>query len=75
MAADAAPAVAVVANDALPEDFVAVVALAIGADEVGIFATSGGTGIKGALKDLEKQYPHVEFAGAELMNKGVKDFL
>ena len=43
--------------------------------KVGIFATSGGTGIKGALKDLEKQYPHVEFAGAELMNKGVKDFL
>ena len=43
--------------------------------KVCIFATSGGTGIKGALKDLEKQYPHVEFAGAELMNKGVKDFL
>ena len=43
--------------------------------KVGIFATSGGTGINGALKDLEKKYPDVEFAGAELMNRGVKDFL
>lgn len=40
--------------------------------KIGIFATSGGTGISAAIKDLQKKYPELDIRGGKLLNGSVK---
>lgn len=40
--------------------------------KIGIFATSGGTGISAAIKDLQKKYPDLDIRGGKLLNDSVK---
>lgn len=40
--------------------------------KIGIFATSGGTGISAAIKDLQKKYPDLDIRGGKLLNGSVK---
>ncbi|MBM6991262.1 MAG: flavodoxin [Mobilibacterium timonense] len=40
--------------------------------KIGIFATSGGTGISAAIKDLQKKYPDLDICGGKLLNGSVK---
>ena len=39
--------------------------------KIGIFATSGGTGISAAIKDLQKKYPDLDIRGGKLLNGSV----
>ena len=38
-----------------------------------LFATSGGSGIDRAVKDLSAQYPHLDIGGGKLMNGKATD--
>lgn len=38
---------------------------------IALFATSGGSGIDGSVKDLKKQYPQLHIAGGKLLNGSV----
>lgn len=40
--------------------------------EIILFATSGGSGIGKAVKDLQKAYPHLNITGGKLVNGGVR---
>ncbi len=40
----------------------------LGGKDVYLFATSGGTGIDGAMRDLKKAYPAVSFKNGKLLN-------
>lgn len=39
--------------------------------KLALFATSGGSGIDRAVKDLKKRYPQLDIAGGRLLNGGV----
>ncbi len=40
--------------------------------KIGIFATSGGSGIGAAVKDLQNKYPELDIRGGKLLNGSVK---
>ena len=39
--------------------------------KIGIFATSGGSGIGAAIKDLQRKYPGLDIRGGKLLNGSV----
>lgn len=39
--------------------------------KIALFATSGSSGIDGAVKDMQKQYPQLDVTGGRLLNGGI----